>query len=228
MCTRGLAARNWATWPVLWAERLSAMQCRSKPGGVWSTRSARKATKFSERVESVTHPATPPWWTWRPANNTAVPWRRYSNSRLAGIPGTAGRDGLTRLLACMPDFSSTDHTTAFSGGFRYSPHTSAALAQKSGSWLVIQLSTCHGLRSRFLQIRHAWDAEIGTPWAAMASARASIVQRLAPPGGCSVTVLTNNNTSSWPYTHGRPGRSSSPSPANPRSLYRPRHNPTWL
>ncbi len=32
------------------------MQCRSSPVGVWSTRSERKATKFSERVESQTQP----------------------------------------------------------------------------------------------------------------------------------------------------------------------------
>ena len=38
---------------------------------------------------------------------------------------------------------------------------------------------------------------MGTPWAAMASASASIVQRVAPSGGCSVTGLTSNSTSSW-------------------------------
>jgi hypothetical protein len=41
----------------------------------------------------------------------------------------------------------TDHTTALTGGLTYSPHTSAALAQKSGSWLVIQDSYCHGVKS---------------------------------------------------------------------------------
>ncbi len=45
---------------VPWAERLSTMQCSSMPAGVWSTRSCRKATKFAERVESVTQPATVP------------------------------------------------------------------------------------------------------------------------------------------------------------------------
>jgi hypothetical protein len=152
---------------------------------------------LSERVESVTQPATVPSCTSSPANSTAVPWRRYSNSRRAGMPGTAGLVGLTRDLACIPDFSSTLHTTAFSGGFRYRPHTSPALAQKSGSWLVIHDSTCHGLRSNARQIRHACDAEIGTPSPAIASANASIVHRVAPSGGGSVIVFTNNNTSSW-------------------------------
>jgi hypothetical protein len=45
--------------------------------------------------------------------------------------------GFTRLLAWIWDFSSTDRTMAFVGGFKYEPHTSAALAQKSGSWLVM-------------------------------------------------------------------------------------------
>src|SRR4051794_12166782 len=39
---------------VPWAERLSTMQCSCIPLGVCSTRSARKTTKFSARVESVT------------------------------------------------------------------------------------------------------------------------------------------------------------------------------
>ena len=46
-------------------------------------------------------------------------------------------------------------------------------------------------------MRHTCDAEIGTPWPFITSASASIVQRVAPSGGGSVTVLTNNNTSSW-------------------------------
>ena len=110
---------------------------------------------------------------------------------------TAGLVGFTRDLAWIWDFSSTDHTTAFSGGFRYNPQTSPAFAQKSGSWLVIHDSVCHGLRSNALQIRHAWDAEIGTPCSAIRAASRSIVHRVAGSGGGSVTVLTNKITSSW-------------------------------
>jgi hypothetical protein len=117
-------------------------------------------------------------------------------SRRVGIPGMAARVGLTRLLAWIPVFSSTDHTTAFSGGFRYRPHTSPAFSQKSGSWLVIQLCTCHGLRSNARQMRDTCDGEIGTPCSFITAATASIVQRVAPSGGGSVTVFTNNNTSS--------------------------------
>ncbi len=46
-------------------------------------------------------------------------------------------------------------------------------------------------------MRQTWEAEMGTPWPAIASASASIVQRVAPSGGGSVTVFTNNSTSSW-------------------------------
>ena len=62
------------------------MQCSCIPVGVWATRSVRKATKFSARVESVTQPATVPSCTFRAANSSAVPLRRYSNSRRTGIP----------------------------------------------------------------------------------------------------------------------------------------------
>jgi hypothetical protein len=34
------------------------MQCRSSPSGVWATRSPRNETRFSDRVESVTQPAS--------------------------------------------------------------------------------------------------------------------------------------------------------------------------
>ena len=68
------------------------MQCRSRPAGVWRTRSPKNSTKFSDQVESVTQPATPPSWTLRAAKSTAVPLRWYSNSRRAGLPGN-GRLG---------------------------------------------------------------------------------------------------------------------------------------
>src|SRR5688500_11066340 len=102
------------------------------------------------------------------------------------MPGTAGLVGLMRALAWMVVFSSTEKTTALMGGSRYRAHTSVAFSQKSGSWLVIHDSTCQGLRSNALQIRQHCDAEMGTPWAAMASDRACIVQRVASPGGSSV------------------------------------------
>jgi hypothetical protein len=79
----------------------------------------------------------------------------------------------------------------------YSPQTSAAFSQKSGSWLVIHDSTCQGLRSKDLQMRQHCEAEMGTPWAAMDCASASVVQRVALSGGSSVTSFTKSKTSSW-------------------------------
>src|SRR5687768_16363395 len=98
------------------------------------------------------------------------------------MPGTAGSVGFMRSLAWMEVFSSTEKTMALVGGSKYRAHTSAAFSQKSGSWLVIQDSTCQGLRSNDLQMRQHCEAEMGTPWAAMAPARASMVQRVAPSG----------------------------------------------
>jgi hypothetical protein len=72
------------------------MQCRSSPLGVSRTRSAKKCTKFSARVESVTQPAIPQSWTSRAAKRTAVPLRLYSNSLRAGFPGMADLVGLMR------------------------------------------------------------------------------------------------------------------------------------
>ena len=131
------------------------------------------------QVESVTQAATPPSWTFNPAKSTTMPLRSYSNSRRSRTPGTAGRVGLIRALAWIEVFSSTDHTTALEGGFRYNAHTSAAFSQKSGSWLVIHDSTCQDFRARAPQIRQHCDAEIGTLWLAMAAASASVVQRVA-------------------------------------------------
>ena len=56
---------------------------------------------------------------------------------------------------------------------------------------------------------------MGTPSSFIRRARASMVQRLAGSGGSSVASLTRRSTSSAPYTGGRPGRSSSASPATP-------------
>ena len=182
------------------------MQCSCSPAGVWATRSARNATKFvgAGRVGdpagdvAVVHVEAGE----QHGGAVAAVLELAAHRRPRAPPGLVG---LTRLVAWIPDFSSTDHTTALSGGFRYRPHTSAALAQNSGSWEVIHDSVCHGLRSKPRQIRHTCDAEIGTPCSLIRAAIASIVQRVAASGGGSVTVLTNNNTSSWPYTGGRPG-----------------------
>jgi hypothetical protein len=67
-------------------------------------------TKLSEQVEPVTQPATVPSCTLNPANRTAVPLRSYSSSLRSFLPGAARTVGLTRALAWIEVFSSTDQT----------------------------------------------------------------------------------------------------------------------
>ena len=124
--------------------------------------------------------------------------------------------GLTRLLACIP--ASRRPTTP--------PRSRAGSVQAAHvTGLRPEVGVVAGhprLALPRLEIQRPTDPprlrrRDRTPWSFIAAASASIVQRVAPSGGGSVTVLTNNNTSSWSYTGGRPGRSSSSSPATPNS-----------
>ena len=62
----------------------------------------------------------------------AVPRRTYSNSRRACLPGATVRVGCLGLRAAIAVFSSTDRTSALTGGSRYNPQMSAARSQNSG------------------------------------------------------------------------------------------------
>jgi len=53
-----------------------------------------------------------------------------------GAPSLIGRHGCVLSSACIWLFSSTQRTTAFSGGDRYSPMIAALFAANSGSWLL--------------------------------------------------------------------------------------------
>ena len=104
--------------------------------------------------------------------------------------------GCLRDLAWIPVFSSIDNTTAFAGGDRYRPHTSAACAQNSGvSVLVNQPCTRCGLTSSAARIRPIRDAEIGID-AALISAANSECDHCESTCGCSpVTLAINTNRS---------------------------------
>ena len=56
-------------------------------------------------------------------------------------------------------FSSTQITTARSGGFMYNATMSRTLSTKSGSSDSLKVSSCHGLRPNAFQIRLTvgWD-----------------------------------------------------------------------
>jgi hypothetical protein len=83
-------------------------------------------------------------------------YRRHGTAVLfAGLKVHAGD-----VAGWVTDSTRAEHFVDFLA--KYKPHTSAALAQNSGSCEVIHDSVCHGLRSRLRQIRHTCDAEIGT------------------------------------------------------------------
>ena len=212
--TRWCASRNSSVAAVAWVARSSTMQCSSRCAGTWDSNSAKNATKFCERVESVGATVTLPVAHSNAANSALVPWRRYSNSCPAPRPtgrdapaANAGWVGLMRLLACIPVFSSTLNTAQCSSGARYSAHMSTALSSKSRSWEVIGDRTCHGLRLIDWQLRHTCESEIAIPWRSRNSRAASgidmrALRRRPPrwpgPAGRVVIVLTSANLSWGP------------------------------
>ena len=78
-----------------------------------SVRSHQNDTRFSERVELVTYPATSPSCTFRRANNTTVPLRSYSNFPSFHLPGLGRQCRVDLGFGLNRGFSFTDHTTAF-------------------------------------------------------------------------------------------------------------------
>src|SRR2546425_763988 len=73
------------------------------------------------------------------------------------MPGIIGSTGCDRLSAWICAFSSTDSTTAPSGGFRYSPTTSTTLSMNNGSVESLNVSAWCGLRLNLRQIRPMVD-----------------------------------------------------------------------
>ncbi|MNT22481.1 hypothetical protein D3C72_1578640 [compost metagenome] len=61
--------------------------------------------------------------------------------------------GWVRSSAWICVFSSTESTSALSGGFRYSPTTSTTLSAKCGSLLILKVFSRWGLRSA---AAHTW------------------------------------------------------------------------
>ena len=173
------------------------MQCRSRPSGVSATRSPRNSTKFSERVESVTHPATSPSWTFEPGEEhpgavaviAVVPSRRGPRpGRLRRVDPRLGLD--PGLLVHRPHHGVGGRVqveAAHVRGFLPEVGVVAGHPRLDLPRLEIQARA---------DPPHC-DAEIGTPWSAIASASASIVQRVASSGGGSVTSFTSSSTSSW-------------------------------
>jgi len=105
-------------------------------------------------------------------------------------------------------------TTAFSGGFMYSPTTSMTLASNSGSVENLNVSSFHGLTPYSRHVRATVEKSIRK---CLASNRAD--QCVTPSffgGGFKVAVMIFARL----ISRGRPDRSRSSNPASPAAWYR--------
>ena len=105
----------------------------SLPLGWLATMSVRNATNSAEVWRAAVLPSTSPVLVLNAAYSDSVPCRKYSKPCRSARPGDSGSTGSLRSSAWIAVFSSTQNTAACSGGFKYSPITSAALVSKSGS-----------------------------------------------------------------------------------------------
>ena len=166
------------------------MQCRSSPLGVWRTRSPKKVHEVLRpgRVGDPPGDATVVDVEGGEEDGGPVALVFELPARRLSRDGWLGRvdSGLglhPRLLVHAPDHGivgGIEVETAHVGGLL--PEV-RVMAGHPGLHLP-------GLEVQALQIRQAWEAEMGTPWSAMASASASMVQRVASSGGGSVTNFT--------------------------------------
>ena len=116
-----------------------------------------------------------------------------------------------RSRAWIWDFSSTQSTTAFSGGARYSPTTSVTLATSSGSVENRNDSARHGCTP---YSRHA-RATVASPmprWRA-----SSRLDQCVTPYFFGGEVNVVATTARWSTRRGRPERGSSARPARPEA-----------
>jgi hypothetical protein len=90
------------------------------------------------------------------------------------------RVGALPSSAWICGFSSTQTTTAFSGGCRYSPTTSRIFPSSCGSVENLNVSARQGWTPKRCQIRATVTCEIGVPSAASAVASSREDQCVAP------------------------------------------------
>ena len=134
-------------------------------------------------------------------------------------PFFMGSDGWVRSSACTWLFSSRQSTTAFSGGFRYSPTTSTSFSSNRGSFDSLNVSTRCGCSPRARQTRCTVSRLTPT--------RAAIVRvdQCVAPGGVSCTVTRTISSTVSAGIDGlrpRPSRTSAKR-ASPSSANRDRH-----
>src|SRR5262252_3433428 len=123
--------------------------------------------------------------------------------------------------ACIWLFSSTHKTTAFSGGFKYSPTISRTFSTKNGSVDSLKCFCRCGCKPKACQIRCTVDLDMRL-WDAICRT----LQCVPSLGLVSSVLRTNCATRSSLIGRGRPGRNSSCRPATSCSRKRCRHLPT--
>ena len=117
-----------------------------------------------------------------------------------------------RSRAWMPVFSSTQSTTAASGGFKYSPATSLTLSMNCGSGDSLNSSVRWGLSPNACQMECTEDREMP------AAAAIDRVDQCVASGGADSRVRTiTSSTLASVIVRGGPGRGSSQSPSRRRS-----------
>jgi hypothetical protein len=99
--------------------------------------SSRKFTNSSLVWRGTQRPTTFPRCTSKAANSETVPRRTYSTVCRSGRLGCSGNAGCVRSTARIAVFSSMQKMAVFSGGCKYKPRTSLALASKFGSGLAL-------------------------------------------------------------------------------------------
>src|SRR5262252_2493685 len=108
----------------------------------------------------------------------------------------------------MDGFSSTDKTSAFSGGFRYSPTTSAALGPNAGSVLMHQLLR----RCRQILRRRSMRQTCALLTSPNRSASSLPFHCEYPLGGASSSSFSTRLSVDSSYLAGLPERAASCSP----------------
>ena len=195
---------------------------------------ARRDRRGLRRRSSSGTPGTPGSGGGRAASRSPDPRRdpgRRTDSRCRaghsrgwpapGCPAASGTPAAVRLSAWIWVFSSTQSTSARSGGSRYSPTTSRTFSTNSGSLDSFHESCLCGANPNARQTRETID------WLnPRCSAIDRVDQCVASGGVLSNVVVINALICSSPTTRGRPGRGSSSRPSQRNSTNRLRQRCT--
>src|ERR1700691_1654223 len=157
--SRGCLASQSAIAGVLWVARLSYTRCTSSWSGTALSMAVRNFLNSTAPVLAVQCGDDRAVGDVERGEQAGDPAAGIVVATRSGIPGIIGSTGWERSRACMPLFSSTHSTTAFSGGLWYRPTTSTTLCTNNGSLESLKPSTRCGLSSNRRQIRPIVDLD---------------------------------------------------------------------